>query len=74
MCYKLGLEVLLEIIHCIFLLQVIYISFLIIFPFLITLLLILSYFGILVDFSLKFKIAKSFLNHSLWLLKIISQK
>ena len=40
MCYKLGLEVLLEIIHCIFLLQVIYIyiSFLIIFPFLITLL------------------------------------
>ena len=35
MCYKLGLEVLLEIIHCIFLFQVIYIyiSFFIIFPF-----------------------------------------
>ena len=42
MCYKLGLEIVLEIIHCIFLFQVIYIyiyiSFFIIFPFLITLL------------------------------------
>ena len=36
--------------------------------------LMLSYFCNLVDFCLIFKISKSFLNYSLWLLKIISQK